>query len=108
MKHFAPVDLRGRRTPADVLGRTIRDHLLRTAAERHLSGLSDRQAAEVLRAKLARYREGGWRRDRAELQCPDRLRGTINELFWQVLAIRDMDPSSRSIRRALGFTWPTL
>ena len=104
-----PVDGRGRRTPADVLGRAIRDHLLRLAAERHLSGLSDRQAAEVLRAKLARYREGGWRRDRAEDLCPARHHGRVEALLWETLRTRDMIPSSRTIRKALagGFTRPT-
>jgi hypothetical protein len=40
-------------------------------------GMSDRQAALVLHARLARYREGAWRRDRIEALCPPRHRGTI-------------------------------
>jgi hypothetical protein len=104
-----PLDGRGRRSPADILSRTARDHLLRLAAERHCQGLSDRAAAEVLRTKLTRYQTGAWQRDRAEVRCPDRHRGKLTELLWQVLRVRDMTPSARSIRKALagGFTRPT-
>ena len=80
------VELRGRRPPADVLSRAIRDHLLRLAAERHCRGMSDREAAETLRTKLGRYRECAWQRDRICEACPDRHRGKLNELFWQVLS----------------------
>jgi hypothetical protein len=109
LTNSGPVDWRGRRTPADVLGRTIRDHLLRIAAERHLSGLSDRQAAEMLRTKLTRYAAGSWRRDRVEDLCPARHHGRIEALLWETLRTRDMIPSSRTIRKALagGFTRPT-
>ena len=86
------VELRGRRPPADVLSRAIRDHLLRLAAERHCTGMSDRQAAEMLRTKLTRYQTGAWRRDRFSEACPDRHRGTLNELLWQTLMIRDAIP----------------
>lgn len=96
------VDARGRRPPSDVLARAIRDHLLRTAADRFCTGMTDRQAAMVLRTKLVRYREGGWRRDRVEVRCPDRHRGTITELFWTVFSIRDATPSDRTIRAALA------
>ena len=107
MNHAVPLDGRGRRTPADVLGRTIRDHLLRTAADRYCVGMSDRAAAAYLRTKLARYREGAFRRDRVEVRCPDRHRGTLNALFYELLMVRDMVPATRTIRRALAFTWPT-
>jgi hypothetical protein len=36
----------GRRSPADVLVRAVRDHWLRTAADRFCPGMSDRQAAK--------------------------------------------------------------
>jgi hypothetical protein len=99
----APIDARGRRPPADVLARAVRDHLLRTAADRFCVGMSDRQAAMVLRTKLDRYRLGAWQRDRAAgAQCPDRHRGSVTELLWTILKIRDAVPSDRSIRAALG------
>jgi hypothetical protein len=98
----APVDGRGRRKPADVLNRAIRDHLLRTAAERYCVGMSDRQAAAYLRSGLVRYREGAFRRDRSEARCPDRHRGKLNELFWTILTIRDAIPGDRTMRTALG------
>ena len=100
---MVPVDARGRRPPADVLARAIRDHLLRTAADRFCAGMKDRPAAAMLRTKLSRYRnEGGWRRDRFEGQCPDRHRGTVTELLWTILKIRDAIPSDRTIRAALA------
>lgn len=102
MKHFAPLDLRGRRTPADVLARAIRDHLLRTAADRYCRGLSDRSAAEMIRTKLARYREGAFRRHRSEDQMPEKLRGTLNGMFWELLMVRDAVPCNRTVRAALA------
>lgn len=102
LTHAAPVDGRGRRPPADVLARAVRDHLLRTIAHRYCGGLSDRQAAMVLRTKLDRYRLGAWRRDRVEVQSPDRYRGSVTELLWTILKIRDAIPSDRVIRAALA------
>jgi hypothetical protein len=98
----APVDRRGHRSPADVLARTIRDHLLRTAADRHCIGSSDRAAAAMLRTRLSRYREGAWQRDASEDLCPARHRGTITELLWTILKVRDAIPSERTIRAALA------
>ncbi|MET4030124.1 MULTISPECIES: hypothetical protein [unclassified Bradyrhizobium] len=95
-------DGRGQRPPADVLARAVRDHLLRTAAKRFCVGMKDRPAAEFLRTKLARYRAGAWQRDRVEGQCPDRHRGTVTELLWTILTIRDAIPGDRTIRMALA------
>ena len=106
MKHERFVEGRGRRKPADVLARTIRDHLLRLARDRFCRGMSDRAAADYLRAKLARYREGAWRRDRVEERCPDRHLGTINDLFWQALRTRDAIPGDRTVRTALAHDFP--
>jgi hypothetical protein len=102
LTHPAAVDARGRRPPADVLARAVRDHLLRAAADRFCVGMSDRQAAMVLRTKLDRYRLGAWRRDRVEVQCPDRHRSSVTELLWTILKIRDAVPSDRTIRLALA------
>ena len=97
-----PVDGRGRRSPTDIIARTARDHLLRTARHRYCAAMSDRAAAVYLRTKLARYRECAWERDRVEERCPDRHRGRLNELLWQVLMARDMIPGDRTIRAALA------
>ena len=102
LTHATPVDARGRRPPADVLARAIRDHLLRTAADRFCAGMKHRPAAAKLRTKLIRYREGAWRRDRVEVQCPDRHCGTVTELLWTILTIRDAIPCDRTIRTALA------
>jgi hypothetical protein len=56
----------------------------------------------MLRAKLVRYREGAWRRDRSEALCPPRHRGTITELLWCVLRVKDSLPSERLIRLVLA------
>ena len=55
---------------SNVVALSERDHILRAAADRYCVGMSDRQAALVLHARLARYREGAWRRDRIEALCP--------------------------------------
>lgn len=102
LTHVTPVDARGRRPPADVLARAIRDHLLRTAADRFCAGMKHRRAAAMLRSKLIRYREGAWRRDGVEVQCPDRHRGTVTELLWTILKIRDAVPGDRTVRAALA------
>jgi hypothetical protein len=99
---LVPVDARGRRPPADVLARAIRDHLLRVGAARFCVGMKNRPAASFLRTKLNRYREGAWRRDRIEVQCPDRHRGTVTEIFWTMLKIHDVVPCDRTIRAALA------
>src|SRR6476469_647776 len=98
LTHATPVDARGRRPPSDVLARTIRDYLLRTAAARFCVGMTHRPAAAFLRTKLVRYREGAWRRERIADVCPARHRGTINELLWTMLKIRDAIPCDRTIR----------
>jgi hypothetical protein len=101
-----PLDGRGQRKPADVLCRAIRDHLLRTAADSYCQGMSDRAAAAYLRSRLVRYREGAFRRDRICETLPDRQRGTINELLWSLLMVRDAVPGDRTIRAALGHDFP--
>ena len=103
------VELRGRRPPADVLRRSIRDYLLRLARDHYFAGVSDRQAAEMIRTKLMRYAAGAWRRDRFEDRCPDRHRGRIEATMWELLRVRDHVPSDKTIRNALAhdFRLPT-
>ena len=52
--------------------------------------------------QVDRYHGGPWRRDRLEVRCPDRHRGTITELLWKVLKVRDAVPGDRTIRAALA------
>jgi hypothetical protein len=98
----APVDYRGKRLPLTRLHLTVRNHFLRAAAEIHCTGMSDRQAAAWLHARLARYRECAWQRDRFEQECPQRLYGRVNGLMWASLKCSDRVVSARSIRRALS------
>ena len=88
---------------ANMLARDERDHFLRAAADRYCVGMSDRAAAAMLYTKLRRYREGAWRRDRAEALCPARHRGTINELMWCVLRVRNRLVGERLIRAVLAW-----
>ena len=86
--HAVVVDRRGHRTPADMLSRDERNYYLREAARLHCAGMSDRQAASHLHTKLARYQQGGWRRDRSENLCPPRLAGRIEATLWCTLKSR--------------------
>lgn len=85
-----------------MLSRDERDRYLREAADRFYIGMSDRQAAAFLRAKLMRYREGSWRRDASENLCPVRHGGTITELLWSILKVRDAIPGDRLVRDVLA------
>jgi hypothetical protein len=97
---------RGHRTAQTLLALAERDRLLRAAADRYCTGMSDRAAAAMLYVKLTRYREGRFRRSRAEPTCPLQHLGRLDALLWAILRNRDHIPSERSIRRILGFRGP--
>jgi hypothetical protein len=97
-----PADYRGKRLPLTLLHMTVRDHFLRAAAEIHCTGMSDRQAAEWLSQRLARYRETAWQRDRVEEECPQRLYGRVNGLLWAVLKCSDRLVGVELIRKVLA------
>jgi hypothetical protein len=97
-----PLDGRGHRTPATRLMQDERDHYLREAARLHCIGMSDRQAAATLQVRLARYREGAWRRDSSEALMPPRLAGRLDGLLWCVLKVRDRLVGERLIRAVLA------
>jgi hypothetical protein len=92
-----PLDGRGQRSAQTMLSINEREALLRDAADRFCVGMSDRQAAAMLHAKLARYRAGAFRRDRSEPPCPARHRGTITEFLWKVLKVHHRLVSERLI-----------
>jgi hypothetical protein len=104
LTHAEPVDGRSHgRTPQTMLLLDERDALLREAARRHCSGMSDRAAAKYLRDALSRYREGRFRRSRFELTCPPQHRGRLDEMLWLLLKTSsDHVPSIATIRRVLG------
>jgi hypothetical protein len=68
--------------------------------------MSDRAAAAMLYIKLARYREGAWRRHQSENLVPPRLAGRIEALMWCVLKCSDRLVSEITIRRALAIYDP--
>jgi hypothetical protein len=98
--HDVKTDGRGRRTPRTLLAIDERDRYLIEAA-RHFPGASDREVARRLRTALLRYREGRWRRSRADLNCPHDA-GTITAVLWMLLKVRDAIPSERLIRLVLA------
>ena len=97
-----PVDGRGKRSPRVMLQLDERDRYLAVAAG-FFPGASDREVARRLRTALLRYREGRWRRSRADLTCPHE-RERIEAMLWMLLKVRDHVPSERLIRMVLGRT----
>ena len=97
---------RGQRSPQTLLAISERDALLREAARRYCTGMSDRAAAAMLRIALLRYRGGRWRRDRSEATCPVQHHGKLTALLWRILRTRDAVPSAMTIRRAIAFRDP--
>jgi hypothetical protein len=97
-----PLDRRGKRSPATLLVIDERDRYLRFAARHFFTGVSDREAARMLRLRLSIYREGRWRRDRIELKCPLRLVGYLEATLWALLKTKDGLPSARLIRAVIA------
>jgi hypothetical protein len=99
----ADIALGLRRPRADTLAaKKARDCILRDAAKTMLPGLPLVQAAAHIHSEMLRYRQGAWRRERLLDECPLRHRGTLREMAWQALRLRDAVPSTRSIRRVLA------
>jgi hypothetical protein len=86
------LDRRGRRSPETLSAIRQRDRLLREAADRFCRGMSDRQAAQHLRAELLKASTGKWRRGRV---------GRTEALLWMILKLRDFVPGETTIRRAI-------
>jgi hypothetical protein len=97
----APVDGRGRRSPATLLVLDERDALLIEAAKFY-PGASDREIARQLRTALSTYRNGRWRRDRVEALCPVQHKGKLMQVLWCLLKTRDAIPGERLIRAVLA------
>lgn len=91
----------GKRTQATLAALDARDQLLVEAARRHCIGMSERQAATMLRSALLRYASGRWRRSRFAIECPEPLE-RLDALLWQVLRVRDHAPSESLIRQVLA------
>jgi hypothetical protein len=94
-------DNRGHRSPRFLLQLDERDRCLIEAA-RHFPSASDREIARRLRIALLRYREGAWRRTRAEIWCLPRHAGRLDGVLWCLLKVADRVPSERLIRAVLA------
>lgn len=96
-----------RRQRADMLAAIkTRDGILRDAAKT-MPGLPLVGAASRIYTEMLRYRQGAWRRERHLDQCPICHRGTLREMAWQALRLRDHVPKPRSIRRILSEGLPS-
>jgi hypothetical protein len=79
-----------------------RDELFRRAAARFYTGSPRAQAGALLK-DANRYAAGGWRSDRGCVSCPDRLRGTVQELLWHAFKAHPSYPSSlRQVQNILA------
>jgi hypothetical protein len=91
-----------RRQRGDMLAAIkARDCILRDATAM-LPRLPLIEAANRIHIAMVRYRESTWRHERHLDECPRRHRGTLREMAWQALRLRDHVPSPRSIRRILA------
>jgi len=106
LRHPVVVDGRGQRSPRTVLMLTVRDYLLCEACRRHFPGLSQREAARLIRIALIRYRQGRFRRERTCDACPACHAGKLTGVLWLLLKIRDAIPSEMTVRRAIAFRDP--
>ena len=98
--------LRGHRTARTLMQIAQRDALLVEAVARFYPGLSQREAARLIRIALLRYRDGRWRRDRSEATCPVQHQGKLMALLHALLRSRDHVPSVMTVRRAIAFRDP--
>ena len=75
-----------RRTPTIPVSEALRERnqLIREYAERHCRSATSKWAMAVkLRQDARTYEATGWRRHRANDECPERILGTHQEILWQ-------------------------
>jgi hypothetical protein len=97
----APLDGKGRRSNETLLRIDERDRYLIEAAK-YYPGLSHHEIARQLRTALLNYRNGRWRRDRAEALCPPQHKGKLVQTLWCLLKTKDAIPGERLIRYVLA------
>lgn len=91
----------GQRTFRTIQRHRRRAELLRETAARFWPGLSRPEQARQLNVGLSRYRETAWRYERALVECPARLRGTQQEMYWLILKQVDAVLAAATIRDIL-------
>jgi hypothetical protein len=101
LTNAVPVDGRGKRSNETLLRINERDRYLMEAARFYPNASGDREIARQLRTALLNYRNGRWRRDRAEALCPPQHKGKLVQTLWCLLKTRDAIPGDRTVRAVL-------
>jgi hypothetical protein len=84
------------------VGLRCRDELIRSAAATFYAGSARAKATALLR-DAQRYAASAWRHDRGCVGCPDRIRGTVQELLWGAFKAHPDFPSSlRQVQNILA------
>ena len=81
-----------------------RDSLLREAASRFYTHLSEAEQARRLHQETQRYFASAWLRERTLNECPERHLKTVREFVWRALKLRPVILSAESIRKKIAFT----
>jgi hypothetical protein len=102
LMNAAPMRGPGERTPQTLLLLDESARLIREAVSRFFPNVSRRGAAKRFHGAAYRYSCGAWIRDRAELTCPARHRGKVEEYCWRLLKTVNRVPGESSIRQIIS------
>jgi hypothetical protein len=83
-----------------------RNELLREIADRYYSDRCPAAQAQEIATDLSRYASSAWVREREAETCPSRHHGSVREMFWRMLMLRDHVLSERTIRSVLAVSSP--
>ena len=83
-----------------------RDRLVAEAAVEFFPDQPPAAQARGLHQRWSRYAVSGWRRERALSAPPPMRRGKIEERLWQVMKVRDLVLTERSVRAILAASYP--
>jgi hypothetical protein len=75
-----------------------RDALIVEVRQRFFGGLNDREASNRIAIGIRRYETSAWRRDRSAPECPARIAGTDQGMYWHILRLAPRSLSADRIR----------
>lgn len=87
----------------------VRDQLVVEAAARFFPDHSPTSAAQALCRRMGRFDSVVWSRwhgERVPAECPERYRGDVEGVAWEILKAGGAIPSARTIRRILATNRP--